>query len=263
MNKKPANQSLTNRVGPIGVWNAPATETRRSSIVREFALNTSTHALPGIARSRSHLNRIFWSISFLVFTAIMSYFVTQTIIQYFQYPTQTSVTIEVESSQLFPAVTVCNYSPVRSDVLLADFFNYTDSLNITSPNQPRKIDFRNAPLIRQYLIEKVNTNQSIIQYLFSLENIMISCKYNYVACASKDFIAFESSNHGLCYTFNARTKHENISNIKTTIAHGGYGLLQLRLYAHIHLYVPVAAGGLDLHFSLFDKRFKQSFIFSS
>ena len=40
---------------------------RRRSIVRQFCLNTSTHALLGIARSESVHNRVFWSISFVFF----------------------------------------------------------------------------------------------------------------------------------------------------------------------------------------------------
>ena len=56
---------------------APSTDNskrpRRRSIIREFCLNTSTHALPSIARSESIHNRLFWSISFLAFLAIMIY----------------------------------------------------------------------------------------------------------------------------------------------------------------------------------------------
>ena len=101
------------------------TERRRRSIIREFALNTSTHALPGIARSQSKHNRIFWSISFLTFTGIMIYFVVQSLRNYFQYPTQTSVSIVVERSQIFPAVTICNYGAGRSDMSSAEYLNFT------------------------------------------------------------------------------------------------------------------------------------------
>ncbi|CAF5142835.1 unnamed protein product, partial [Rotaria sp. Silwood1] len=41
---------------------------RRRSIIRDFSLNTSTHGIPGIARSQSIHNRIFWIVSTLVFT---------------------------------------------------------------------------------------------------------------------------------------------------------------------------------------------------
>lgn len=242
------NSTKNNKITAIStaktdVWMDEIALPRRRSIIREFALNTSTHALPGIARSQSKHNRIFWSISFVIFTGVMSYFVTQTIINYFQYPTQTSVSIVIERSPLFPAVTVCNISPVRADTLLGEFFNYTDSLNITQPNQTRTINFRLAQLLRQYLIEKVNRNESIKPYFFPLGKMLISCFYNNVRCTVADFITFESSNYGHCFTFNARTKSTNHSPIRTIHDYGSIGFLQLRLYAHSHLYVPTAADG--------------------
>ena len=60
---------------------------RRRSIIQEFSLNTSTHGIPGIARSTSVINRVFWSIVFLVFTGVMLYFTIQAIRAYFEYPT--------------------------------------------------------------------------------------------------------------------------------------------------------------------------------
>ncbi|CAF0966836.1 unnamed protein product [Adineta steineri] len=36
-------------------------------IIKDFSLNTSTHGIPGIARSQSIPNLLFWSISFITF----------------------------------------------------------------------------------------------------------------------------------------------------------------------------------------------------
>jgi hypothetical protein len=102
---------------------------RRRSIIREVALNTSTHGIPGITRSQSLLNRLFWTISLLSFSGILLYFITQSIRAYFAYPVQTSVSTIVERVQAFPAVTFCNFSPLRYDRFSEPFFNYTDSIN--------------------------------------------------------------------------------------------------------------------------------------
>lgn len=66
---------------------------RPRSIMKEFSLNTSTHDLPGIARSESIHNCVFWSISFICFTGIMIYFVAEAILEYFKYPAQIDVDI--------------------------------------------------------------------------------------------------------------------------------------------------------------------------
>jgi hypothetical protein len=90
-------------------------------IIRDFGLHTSTHGIPGIARSRSIHNRVFWTISFISYTGIMLYFVIEAILAYFQYPTQTSVTFSDEWPQAFPAVTICNYSPFRYDQFIGPY----------------------------------------------------------------------------------------------------------------------------------------------
>ena len=56
----------------------PVRKRRRArSIINEFFLNTSTHGLPGIARSESIHNRLFWIATLSCFTGIMLYFITQ------------------------------------------------------------------------------------------------------------------------------------------------------------------------------------------
>ena len=88
---------------------------RRRSIIREFSLNTSAHGIPGIARSQSISNTIFWSFCFTAFTAVALYFIIRAIHSYFEYTTQTSVNMISEWPQYFPAFTVCNLAPVRYD----------------------------------------------------------------------------------------------------------------------------------------------------
>ena len=69
----------SNRVAAIGVMTTAA----RTSMPRRRSI---VHGIPGIARSRSKLNGLFWSVSFLAFTRVMIYFVVQSIRNYFQYP---------------------------------------------------------------------------------------------------------------------------------------------------------------------------------
>lgn len=216
---------------------------RRRSIIREFALNTSTHGLPGIARSESKHNQLFWKISFLVFTGVMVYFIVRTVSQYLQYSTQTSVSIALEQNPRFPAVTFCNFYPFRSDRLLGPFFRYTDAKNITRPNQNRTLTPFLATILRQYLLQKLNKGESIEESFFTLEMMMISCTFNDIACSKDDFVSFESANHGLCYTFNARQKNSTDSMLRQVLQYGGPGRLNLQLYAHTNLYVPFAAQG--------------------
>lgn len=236
-------QSANNQITPAEAWKFESPKPRRQSIIREFALNTSTHGLPGIARSQSKHNCIFWTISFLIFTGVMIFFVTETIIAYFQYPTQTSVSIVVERSQTFPAVTFCNYAPARFDRIIGPFLNYTNSLNVTNTNDTSVFTLEQAMLLRQFFQENLNADEPVDQYFFSIETMLMDCLYNGQKCTADDFISFLSSSYGRCFTFNAKTKHPNGTAVRRTSDNGGSGKLQLRLYAQSHLYIPYITEG--------------------
>jgi hypothetical protein len=215
---------------------------RRRSILREFAINTTTAGIPGIAKSASIHNRIFWTVSFLVFTGIMMYFLVENIIAYFGYPTQTSVSFLVARSQPFPAVTICNYSPIRYDVFIEPFINYTNSINVTDTNDTSTITAIQAAYINEFIQILLNSGQPPAKYCFPLESMLLNCLYNGATCQATDFISFFSSDYGLCYTFNAQTK-SNTSNIRQTTDNGASGKLELRLYAQSQDYVPYLSGG--------------------
>lgn len=228
---------------------------RRRSIIREFALNTSTHGLPGIARSQSIHNRVFWTLSTLFFTGIMLFFVIESIEDYFSYPTQTSVSFIVNRSQDFPAVSICNYSPLRYDTFIKPFLNYTNSKNFTNTSDTSTISAIQSSYIPDFLIYQLNTNQSLTDYFFPLKSMLMWCFYNGVTCQHTDFITFLSSSFGQCYTFNAKMK-ENQTSLRSTTESGGTGNLQFGLYAHSHQYVPYVAEGLSKKFN-----FSNNFIY--
>ena len=236
-------------------WKSRSKKRRRRSIIREFALNTSTHGLPGIARSRSKFNCSFWAISFLIFTGIMVYFITESIKIYFHYPTQTSISIIMQRAQVFPAVTFCNYAPARYDLVIGPLLNYINSNNVTNTSDPSTLTTEQYSLLGAFLQQQINAGHSVSHYFFSLDIMLMDCNYNGQTCTTNDFISFLSYNHGLCYTFNAKLTTENGTKTRNTNDNGGAGKLVLRLYAHSHLYVPCITKGL------FQKRPTENFYF--
>ncbi|UJR17382.1 hypothetical protein I4U23_004277 [Adineta vaga] len=211
---------------------------RRRSIIREFSLNTTAHGIPGIARSKSIPNRIFWTISTLVFTGILLYFVIESVKGYFSYPSQTLISSSQEWPLVFPAVTICNYSPLRFDLFMKPFLNYTNSLNLTNSNDTIRITRIQASYIRDFFQYKLNRGESLNEYFFSLSSMLISCFYNELKCSKDDFTPFVSYLYGLCYTFNAKNKKIRNGSLFFNSDNGALGLLSLQLYTHSHQYVP-------------------------
>ena len=215
---------------------------RCRSIIREFSLNTSTHGIPGIARSESIQNRMFWTVTLIAFSGIMVYFVAESIKSYFSYPTQTSISIIVENSPAFPAVSICNYSPFFSNNLVEPLLNFTNSRNWTNINDTNDIPLIAVRYVYEFFHYKLNNYESIIDYFFPLNSMLISCSYNDEVCNDTDFISFLSYSFGMCYTFNAKLK-SNQSRVRSTRDSAGFGMLSLRLYAHSHQYLPRATDG--------------------
>ena len=211
---------------------------RRRSIIREFGLNTSTHGLPGIARSESIHNRLFWFISFVGFTAVTIYFITKAILAYLKYPTQVNVDIVTEWPQDFPAVSLCNASPLRLDRFVQPFLNYTNAMNLSNVTNTSAIPQDLTRFLHRFLVDQLNTNTSIDSLYYTLPTILLKCTFNSMPCSATDFIPFYSSSYGLCHTFNARMKNTSHNPVRNGNEYGGNGILELELYAHSHQYIP-------------------------
>ena len=212
-------------------------ESRRCSIIRDFCLNTSAHALPGIARSESLHNRLFWIVSFFSFTGVMTYFIVTAIVGYFQYPTSIDITVVSEWPQRFPAVSICNFLPIQLNAFYDPFINFTTMANLTKPNASLYSIFTFSN-IAAFTVNRLNQNLTMDPYFFSLSSMLYFCRFNSQPCSAADFISFTSSIYGGCYTFNARLKPNRNGTMRYLNDNAGQGILELGLYLHSHQSVP-------------------------
>jgi hypothetical protein len=212
--------------------------TRRSSIIREFCLNTSTHGLPGIARSQSRHNCLFWSISLLMFTGLMICLVASSIQAYLDYPTQMDLEITTEWPQYFPAFSFCNVGRFRLDRVIEPFLNFTNKFNMTGTNDTTTITEEQVNYLDHFIRDRINQNESLDLFFFPLSSMLYKCMYNNRPCTSSDFISFTEANFGLCHTFNAKLKNRSDDSIRYGNENGGNGILELGLYVHSHQYIP-------------------------
>ena len=215
---------------------------RRRSIIREFSLNTSSHGIPGIARSQSLPNRLYWTFALLIFTIIMGFFIAKTIMEYLSYSTQTSVSMEAERLQPFPAVSICNFSPMRFDAFIVPFLAYLRSRNLTTSNDTTTITANQSNHVYDFVQYIFNEKKPSAEYFFSLESMLQDCFFNDLPCNASDFVPFLSPKYGQCFTFNAKIKSTD-DRVRLTTQNGGSGHLDLKLYAHRHQYVPYVSKG--------------------
>ena len=230
---------------------------RRRSIVREFALNTSTHGIPRIASAQTKHNRLFWTISLLIFTGVMLYFIVTSIQEYFEYPTQTLVSLVQDSGQSFAAVTICSYSSIRFDRFMEPFIQYTNERNLTDTNDTSVLTREQLQYTVDFFIDYVNRNQSVKEFLYPMEELLISCTYNSLNCTAADFVQFEASEHGLCHTFNGKANHIRNGSLFSATDYGKDGTLVLQLYSRSHPALPQSIAGIYIY--LREKKQKISF----
>lgn len=232
-------------ISPVDIKDNKTNSSRQHarSIIQEFSLNTSIVGLPGIARSQNIPNRVFWIILTLIFIGVMVYFITESILNYLQYPTQTSVSVIDDSNQTFPAVSFCNYSPLRYDLFINDFLNYNNTVNFTDTANYAFAQ-KQSMQIQEFFRYKLNRNESMNGYFFQLEDMLISCKYNQLDCYKEDFVAFSDAHYGNCYTFNAKSNQIRNGNLYKLAENGDWGVLKLELYVHSQQYVPYWSTGM-------------------
>ena len=211
---------------------------RRRSLIHESCLNTSAYGLSRVARSKTIFGRLFWLISFVSFTAVMIYFIVGAILAYLKYPTKIDVTYVNPWPQHFPAFSLFNLSPIRSDQVIDSLLNYSHASNWTNTSGTATLSGFDANFIYDFTIDRINRNESVEPFFYSLSSMLHSCSFNGQPCSSVDFIRFTSSSYGLCYTFNAKIRNSSASLLRSVGQHGGDGILSLGIYLHSHQNIP-------------------------
>lgn len=211
------------------------------SVLSNFCLSASINAVPKIIESRNIFYRIFWTICFLAFLALMIFFIVRVIQTYFSYPTAMDSNSIQQQPQYFPAFTFCNVGALRYDLFAQPFLNYTNMNNITNTNDTTTFTPLQARYVQSFIVNQINQNQSLDPYLFPLSSMLYQCSFNSVPCSQSDFISFTTANYGACYTFNAQIK-DNSSQVPRYAILGSSGF-HLGLYVHSQQYVPYVADG--------------------
>ena len=92
--------------------------------------------------------------------------------------------------------------------------------------------------LEDFVLDRLNRNEPMDEFFYSLRDLLIVCKYNRMDCSAADFVSFQTSHHGLCHTFNAKTNRIRNGSLLSTTDNGEDGILTLQLYSRIHAFIP-------------------------
>ena len=96
-------------------------------IIKNWFLNSPSHGIRRINRSKTIQSRLFWSITFLIFTVLMCVFIHSAIDKFITHPTKINLSVrQYQESIHYPAITFCKnelfFSSISIDLNFSRFF---------------------------------------------------------------------------------------------------------------------------------------------
>nr|DBA29038.1 TPA: hypothetical protein GDO54_009308 [Pyxicephalus adspersus] len=196
---------------------APCAEERRI-YNRDFAVSTSFHGLHNLVHGNStgtagQIRRVLWFIVVMVSVIAALSQVCSRIINYFSWPTTTSVTVKYVDKIEFPSVTFCNLNRFQTRAvhnLSVAFFMWNIVSTVLHFSNTGK-DSEDIKEMIEFL--QLNQNFSIKDFTknngFYLNNsTLLKCDFFGNPCYPQDF-EHVFTEYGNCYTFNHNTPESN------------------------------------------------------
>ena len=100
--------------------------------------------------------------------------------------------------------------------------------------------------MNDFVLHRLNGNQSVDEFFYTIDELLIRCTYNRMNCSAADFVSFQTSHHGLCHTFNAKTNRIRNGSLFAATENGDDGVLKLHLYSHGNQNIPDTLDGRTL-----------------
>ena len=167
------------------------------SIICDYAERTTVHGLRYLILGKSVFRKLIWFC--FIFSAFL-YFIfngVRLFTNFFDYPTMTKNEIIRQQKMLFPAITVCNYNPVKKHKFKIALGIQKDEINGNLSDLKKKIGTK--------VPDDIETLYKYFGHAMDEDGMFVGCKWKGTFCRSKDFKSSVQS-MGLCHTFNSGKK---------------------------------------------------------
>lgn len=200
-------------------------------IVIENIESSTSHGIPNIFRNKSITLKILWIISLMVSSGYCVYCLSKNFKDFFDYKTNTQIKYDRVSQIEFPAVSFCNqYSynvNSKSNLIELSKFGFSQLSDFIFETENILNYGEFMELASYFLQNQTITYKDKLEYIgFTLDYLLINCKFNSNKCSKSDFETFYSPKFGFCYKFNGN-QTKGIRKIGMTGKKNG---LSLELY---------------------------------
>ena len=194
-------------------------KTEMKKFLNEKFSSLNVHALPNIVKTNHLSIKILWTMYFILSGGFCTYFMINTILNYFNYEITSKINISYERMLSFPIVTICNVNPFATNYInqkLQFLFNTT------------------SPSFQLFYLSKSLANQMTDRNLNGpgIKDIIIYCQFSMVKCdLDADFEHYYDINYGNCYRFNSgKNMNGTQVNQKYTFKSGQFGSLDIEFF---------------------------------
>ncbi|XP_042195484.1 acid-sensing ion channel 5-like [Callorhinchus milii] len=188
----------------------------------DFATSTSLHGLHNALQSKPRIRRVLWIVIVSLSVIGVSSQITQLFINYFTWPTSTSLTIKYVEDIEFPAVTFCNLNRYQEKAVANVSIIYLLWKIVSAVLSIDAGDGNNIPeSVNNFLQgnESFSIKNFTKEHGYQLDNsTLLQCDFSGEPCYPNDF-EHVFTEYGNCYTFN----HQNLKS-KRRVKTSGRGL---------------------------------------
>jgi hypothetical protein len=205
--------------------------------VKQVALNTSTHGVPNLLRTKSLPLRLMWMVFLAGAIGGCCYINAKNIINYLSFGVVTNIRLIYEQNAKFPTFTFCNINPLITDEAIKYSKAKVESLKREALGLNESIDALTQDFEEiRYIITASSLAPNISDEMrrsfdIPLKQMIISCNYNWSPCSYADFEQYFDTYYGNCFKFNSGrnfTGHEVEDRVVTKS--GKASGLKLELY---------------------------------
>jgi hypothetical protein len=215
------------------------------SLIKEALYNSTAQAIIKISETPILTLKVFLLICVISSSGLCAYLINQLIMSYLSFGVSTTSRNLYETPALFPKITICNLNPFTTQYSMEFLRKVNKEVNpnidMFNDEQMNKIDFENKyefiNLIHNTALYKMNELNETEKRKLShpLEDIVKSCKINYLDCSANDFSWYFDSFYGNCWLFNSGLNSTGVSVplVSNSLSGEGYGL-QMSLYVNFY-----------------------------
>ncbi len=166
----------------------------------ESAMSNAAYAIGRIAKPNHMFIRIMWFIFLIVSCCFCSYLIVKNILEYLAFEVVTKVDLLYDKTAFFPAITICNLSPIHGNfsIELIKQISENNSINYTT------IDPKNRYLIMSNLFHLLQNDTEKQKIGLRKNEFIRVCFFDTAPCNGTDISWYYDFYYGNCFKFNTR-----------------------------------------------------------